>query len=83
VQRAAALACSASVAVRVVASDGRQRLAELAAIGVERLLALGRSLVAQFRTGRPADDGILWPDACEAKVPSATAPSGRSPTLPQ
>lgn len=67
-QRAAALACSASVAVGDVAAEGRLRLAELAAIAVERLLALGRSLVAHFRTGRPADDGILWPDASKAKA---------------
>lgn len=29
---------------------------------MERLVALGRSLQATFLYGRPADDGICWPE---------------------
>lgn len=47
VERAADMAGAASAAVEEVAAEGRRRLAELAAVAVERLLALGRSLDAQ------------------------------------
>ncbi|KAK9836180.1 hypothetical protein WJX81_007220 [Elliptochloris bilobata] len=61
VERAAAMASAASSTVEEIAAEGRRRLAELGAVAVERMLALGRSLDAAFRTGRPADDGIRWP----------------------
>lgn len=43
-------------------------LAELAALCLERLLALGRSMAAHFHTGRPSDDGIAWPQPAAAKA---------------
>ena len=47
VQHAADMASAASAAAEEVAAEGRRRLAELAAVAVERFLALGRSLDAQ------------------------------------
>ena len=47
VERAADMASAAAAAGEEVAAEGRRRLAELAAVAVERLLALGRSLDAQ------------------------------------
>ena len=49
VQHAADMASAASAAAEEVAAEGRRRLAELAAVAVERFLALGRSLDAQVR----------------------------------
>ncbi len=42
-------------------------MAEVASLCIERLQALARSVSAQFRFGRPANDGIAWPAAPEAK----------------
>lgn len=44
-----------------VQQDASRRVAELTSVCMERLLALARSLVAQARYGKPADDGIQWP----------------------
>lgn len=41
------MASAASAAAEEVAAEGRRRLAELAAVAIERFLALGRSLDAQ------------------------------------
>lgn len=40
---------------------GAGALAEVASLCLERLLALGRSLAASTRYGKPTDDGIQWP----------------------
>lgn len=40
---------------------GAGALAEVASLCLERLLALGRSLAASMRYGKPTDDGIKWP----------------------
>lgn len=40
---------------------GVRRLSEVCSLCLERLVALGRSIQATFRYGRPADDGIAWP----------------------
>ena len=41
--------------------EGARRMAELAALSLERLLALARSLLACFRDGQPTNDNIHWP----------------------
>ena len=46
---------------KMVEMEGRKRLAEVAAVCTERLLALGRSVHMIKKTGRPSDDGIEWP----------------------
>jgi len=46
---------------KMVEMEGRKRLAEVAAVCTERLLALGRSVHMIKKTGRPSDDGIAWP----------------------
>jgi hypothetical protein len=43
-------------------------VAEVGSLCVERLQALARSVSAQFRFGRPADDGVVWPAAPAAKA---------------
>lgn len=43
--------------------EGTSALAEACALCCERLLALARSVSAHSRYGRPADDGIRWPQA--------------------
>ena len=48
--------------------EGSGALAEACALCCERLLALARSVSAHSRYGRPADDGIRWP---QAPVPAA------------
>ncbi len=76
--RAAALACADGPAAPAdVTAEGRRRLAELAAVAAERLLALGRSLALQFRERRPADDGIRWPRAPGAKAALLRGQAGR------
>jgi len=78
VDRAAALACADGPAAPAdIAAEGRRRLAELAAVAAERLLALGRSLALQFRERRPADDGIRWPPAPGAKAALLRGQAGR------
>lgn len=54
--------------VLAVQQDASRRIAELASVCMERLLALARSLVAHARYGKPADDGIQWPLGGEAKA---------------
>ncbi|KAK9798114.1 hypothetical protein WJX73_000135 [Symbiochloris irregularis] len=57
-QRAGSPAFQAAVRVQGL---GAEALAEVASLCLERLLALGRSLAASTRYGKPTDDGIQWP----------------------
>ena len=43
-------------------------MAELAALSLERLLALARSLLACFRDGQPTNDNIHWPPVPELQA---------------
>lgn len=61
-------ASSGRACVLSVQQDASRRVAELASVCIERLLALARSLVAQARYGKPADDGIRWPVGGTAKA---------------
>ena len=67
VAQAAALR-EAGAGLAFVRNAGAGALAELAALCLERLLALGRSVAAAARYGRPTDDGIAWPHALDAKA---------------
>ena len=51
-----------------VRGDGCRALAEAAALCLERLLALARSLASSLRYGKPADDGIRWPTDARVAV---------------
>lgn len=57
---------TAAKALAGLQADGVRSLAELCSLCLERLLALGRSLSAFYRYGKPADDRITWPPSCEA-----------------
>ena len=48
--------------------EGARRMAELAALSLERLLALARSLLACFRDGQPTNDNIHWPAVPELQA---------------
>ncbi|KAG2432012.1 hypothetical protein HYH02_013083 [Chlamydomonas schloesseri] len=45
-----------------------KRMAEVTTAQLQLLLNLGASLVAPARTGRPAPDGIAWPDSSEQQA---------------
>ncbi|KAK9819865.1 hypothetical protein WJX72_003448 [[Myrmecia] bisecta] len=55
-------------ALQRVRGEGVRCLGELAALCVERMLALARSVSAQFRFSRPTDDDIQWPPGCKDKA---------------
>lgn len=57
---------AAAKALAGLHADGVRSVAELCALCLERLLALGRSLSAFYRYGKPADDHITWPTSCKA-----------------
>jgi hypothetical protein len=64
----AAAAAAPGASLAGVRAEAVAAPAELAALCLERLLALGRSMAAQFHTGRPSDDGIAWPLPAAAKA---------------
>eukprot|EP00887_Chlorella_sp_A99_P005359 scaffold1.g5359.t1 len=57
---------AAARALRRLRGEGTRRVAEVASLCMERLVALARSVSSWRQTGRPTTDGVVWPPSAEA-----------------